>query len=286
VVAGASDPTVVPVSVVIPAHEEAAVIERCLRALTTGAAPGELEVVVVCNGCTDDTAARARAAWPDAIVVELAVASKASALNAGDEHATCFPRLYVDADVELTIDALRATVATLGEPGTLCAAPTPRFELAGRGGAIRRYYDVWRQLPYITDDMVGTGVYGLTADGRARFREFPAITADDQFVLQHFARGERRTVAGAEFTVHPPSSLAGLLAVRRRAYRGAAELEQSGLVSEPAAGGAGRRLLELARDPRQTVDVAWYVAVSLYAKAAARVTRSTAWERDTSSRSA
>src|SRR5262245_58336894 len=47
-------------SVVIPAHNEARVIERGLSSLLEGARPGELEIVVVCNGCTDDTAARAR----------------------------------------------------------------------------------------------------------------------------------------------------------------------------------------------------------------------------------
>ena len=51
--------SVVPVSVVIPAHDEEAVIERCLGTLLADARAGEVEVVVVCNGCTDDTAARA-----------------------------------------------------------------------------------------------------------------------------------------------------------------------------------------------------------------------------------
>ena len=40
-------------SVVIPAHNEAKVIGRCLSGLLEGMAPGELEVIVVCNGCTD-----------------------------------------------------------------------------------------------------------------------------------------------------------------------------------------------------------------------------------------
>ena len=44
-------------SVVIPAHNERRVIGRCLRALREGAAPGELDVIVVANACTDDTAA-------------------------------------------------------------------------------------------------------------------------------------------------------------------------------------------------------------------------------------
>ena len=49
-----------PISVVIPAHDEEAVVGRCLAALLDGARPGELDVVVVCNGCTDATADIAR----------------------------------------------------------------------------------------------------------------------------------------------------------------------------------------------------------------------------------
>jgi glycosyltransferase involved in cell wall biosynthesis len=270
--------------VVIPAHDEATVIQRCLDTLLADARPGEVDVVVVCNGCTDDTASRARAACPDATVIELPVASKTAALNAGDRRTNRFPRIYLDADVELSTDALRATARALTESGTLCAAPVPQFELQGRPSVVRRYYEVWQQLPYVTDDMVGTGVYGLSAAGRARFREFPAITADDQFVLQQFERGERRAVADARFTVHTPSTVRGLLAIRRRAYRGVAELDRVGLTRQPAAGGAGQRLATLARDPRNVANVACYVLVSLYAKAAARLARGAEWERDSSSR--
>ena len=48
-------------SVVIPAYDEAVVIERTLDSLFAGIEPGELDVVVVCNGCADDTATLARA---------------------------------------------------------------------------------------------------------------------------------------------------------------------------------------------------------------------------------
>ena len=49
-------------SVVIAAHNEAAVLGRCLRGLLADAEPGEFDVVVVPNGCTDATAEKARAA--------------------------------------------------------------------------------------------------------------------------------------------------------------------------------------------------------------------------------
>ena len=78
-------------SVVVPACQEEATIERCLEALLCDARPGELDVVVVCNGCSDATAALARGVGARlghrVDVLELDAASKAAALRAGDSAA-------------------------------------------------------------------------------------------------------------------------------------------------------------------------------------------------------
>src|SRR5206468_9477454 len=84
-------------SVVIPAHNEAAVIGRLLTAILADAGPDEFEIVVVPNGCTDDTAAVASSFGVR--VVETEVASKVAALRLGDASVKSFPRIYVDADV-------------------------------------------------------------------------------------------------------------------------------------------------------------------------------------------
>lgn len=46
---------------IIPAYNEAAVIERTLYPLSEAAAGGFIELIVVCNGCSDATADVARA---------------------------------------------------------------------------------------------------------------------------------------------------------------------------------------------------------------------------------
>lgn len=78
-----------PLDVVVPAHEEQALLPRCLRALLWDARDVELRIVVVANGCTDATPAAARRFVPAArelghelVVLELPVAGKAAALNA------------------------------------------------------------------------------------------------------------------------------------------------------------------------------------------------------------
>ena len=69
------------ISIVVPARNESPVIARTLKAMTNGAAPGEIDLIVVCNGCTDDTATVARSFGPPVRVIETEVGGKANALN-------------------------------------------------------------------------------------------------------------------------------------------------------------------------------------------------------------
>lgn len=267
-------------SVIIPAHDEEAVIGRCLGTLLEGAEPGELEIVVVCNGCRDGTAAAARAAAPEATVVELPQPSKAAALNEGDRWASAFPRVYLDADVEVSVVDLRRVAEALAQPGVLCAAPLPHFALRGRPWVVRKFYEAWERLPYLTQNMVGSGFYALSKEGRVRFDGFPDVTGDDHFVLQHFEPGERRAVAGASFVIHPPHSVRGLLAVRARVYRGNRELEDAGT---PAPLQRRRGAIVGLVRPGSVVPAAVYVLVNTIATFRSRW-RPERWERDDSTR--
>ncbi|WP_432570282.1 glycosyltransferase [Kineococcus sp. SYSU DK005] len=277
-------------SVVVPAHDEGAVIERCLRALRAG--DGDLEVVVVANACTDDTAERARAAG--ARVVETAVPGKAHALDLGDEACTAFPRAYLDADVSVDGQDLRRVLDVLREGPALAAAPRLRVDLSRSSWPVRAYYRVWTALPYVTDDLVGSGFYALSRAGRARFGTFPDATGDDTFVRALFAPGERVSVPGTTFTVHPPRTLAALLAVKTRARFGVAEHAAARVAghaqheSARAAQGPGPVLRRLAARPALWPALPVYAAVGLLTRLRARRRLSSgapvAWDRDTTSR--
>ena len=101
------------------------------RAITTGFPQKELDVVVVCNGCTDGTANTARRFGSAVRVIETDVASKVHALNLGDQVARSFPRVYIDADVVITADAIRAIANRLEQGDVLAVAPTPNINVAG-----------------------------------------------------------------------------------------------------------------------------------------------------------
>src|SRR4051812_40765720 len=97
-------------SIVIPAYNEGVLVDRCLAPFSDAR---NLRVIVVANGCHDDTADRARKHGVE--VVELPQASKIAALNAGDAAAgEIMPRIYLDADIKISLDsALRVARALL-----------------------------------------------------------------------------------------------------------------------------------------------------------------------------
>jgi len=213
------------ISVVIPAHNEESVIGRCLTALLNGAEPGELEVIVACNGCSDRTAERARAFGSAVQVIELAEASKTVALNAADAQATAFPRLYIDADVVLPLAGVRKVAEALRQNGALLASPVVKTDTGASSAAVRAFYDIWLRLPY-NQVMVGTGVYALSEQGRARFGAFPPIISDDGFVRSRFTPEERIAVPEAVVQVVAPRTLRDLIRVKTRVRLGVRQLQQ------------------------------------------------------------
>lgn len=213
-------------SVIVPAHNEEAVIGRCLSALVSGVRSDEMEVIVVCNGCTDATAREARAIVGPITIIETEVASKSHALNIGDEAARGFPRWYLDADIQVTLDAVRNVNSVMEASEIPAAAPRMTVDLSDRGKLIRAYYDIWTRLPYVTEGMIGSGVYVLSRSGRSRFRRFPDVIGDDAFIRLLFDPEERMSVEQSTFTVTPPRSLRVLTRVRARRRIAAEEMAE------------------------------------------------------------
>jgi len=276
------------ISIVIPARNEAPVIARNLRALTTGAAVDEIDVVVVCNACTDDTAGVARSFGPPVRVIETEVGGKAHALNLGDQAAVAFPRVYVDADVTISLNSIRALAARLELGDVLAVAPRALVDLNGCSWCVRAYYDIRSRLPTAREGIGGSGVYALAHAGRRRFGEFPNLTADDGYVRIQFSARERETLAHASSTVFAPRRLRDLVLVRTRARYGTIELERRCPDLRHNMGDRNHKSVAgLLRFPSLWPKVLVYSLVNIVARlrVAARLsTASLRWERDNTSR--
>jgi glycosyltransferase involved in cell wall biosynthesis len=273
-------------SIIVPAHNEEASIKRCLSCLVEAKAL-EDDIIVVCNGCSDRTAEIARQFAKDVVVVEVDIPSKTNALNVGDSLAKDFPRFYVDADVCLSAGAIREMAAGLNE-NILAVSPTVEMDFEGSSWAVRMYYHAWMDTPYVKAGLLGGGVYGLSADGRRRFAEFPDIVADDGFVRALFKEHERCRVTTAVSTVYAPRRLSDLLKIKTRSRRGVYELKQKfPELQENEVKGYREFLISRVKGPGRWLEFGVYVAVNIVTRLRARRLSRTGfqgWERDESSR--
>lgn len=271
-------------SVVIPAHDEERTIGRLLDALC--ATPGRLEVVVACNGCTDRTAEVARR-YP-VTVLDLPEPSKTLALRAADGVAHTYPRVYLDADVELTADGVAHLAAAVGPGGATVAAPRRVMPRTGVTALARWYYDVWEALPAVRSGLFGRGVLAVSEDGARRIGALPRMMADDLVLSEAFAPGERTVVDDVAVVVHPARTLRDLVRRRARVATGNVQADQAGLRGSGARTSPGDLLAVVRQRPALAVRVPVFLAVTvagrLRARTAVRRGDFTTWERDASSR--
>jgi glycosyltransferase involved in cell wall biosynthesis len=273
------------VSVVVPAHNEETVIAHNLRRLLATTAPGEFDVVVVANACVDATADAARQV-PGVRVFETPVPGKPNAIRLGDEACATFPRVYLDADVALDADGVRALVAACAEPGVLACAPAPRLDLAGVGPVARRVHRVHEQLIGPARALAGVGCYVLSEAGHARVFPMPNVISDDGWVHASFAPHERVVVREAHTLVRPARSVSAHLNRRIRVRRGNRQLAELGRTA-PEGRLRLRSLVELVTRRRvRLVDAGCYLSVLVIDRALTRLRRGrdAAWGSDASSR--
>lgn len=273
-------------SVVIPAHDEAQVIERTLRGLLDRTAAGRLDVVVVCNGCTDDTADVARR-FDGVRVIEVPEPSKQRAMEVGNQAATAYPRVHLDADVTISgADLLILARAVTG--GVHAAAPSRVLPLRQSSWIVRGYYRVWEQLPQVRDGLFGRGVIALSEEGQRRVDALPRVLSDDLAASEAFADSERRVVDDAFAVVHPPRTTADLLRRRVRVVTGNAQATDLGIRHRSSVTTPSVLIRMAVRDPRVGVRVPLFLGIGLVARwrsrRAVRAGDFTTWLRDESSR--
>lgn len=274
-------------SVVIPAHNEAGGIVHNLRALHKGLPAGALDVVVVCNGCTDATAEVVRREFPDVRVIERAQPSKAGAVAAGNAATDVLPRVHLDADITIDGATVRALVDALGE-GVHAAGPVRVLDRTGSSLLVRAYYDIWEALPQVQSGLFGRGVFALSEEGQRRVSALPHVMSDDLAVSEAFAAEERRIVNGAQSVVVLPRRTNDLIRRRVRVATGNAQASEVGAASTSTSTGL-RTVVSLAiRRPTLLPRIVVFTGVTVLARVRARRAIKAGdfetWLRDESSR--
>jgi cellulose synthase/poly-beta-1,6-N-acetylglucosamine synthase-like glycosyltransferase/peptidoglycan/xylan/chitin deacetylase (PgdA/CDA1 family) len=132
------------ISVVIPAFNEAAGIAATVRSMVASNYPGELEVIVVDDGSTDDTANIVRRLrLPGVRIISQANAGKPAALNRGIAEAWFNILVLVDGDTIFGRNALLRLALRLRDPHV--GAVSGNTKVANRNGLLGR----WQHLEYV-----------------------------------------------------------------------------------------------------------------------------------------
>ena len=284
-------------TVVVPAHDEALVVTRCLAAILGDADQGEFGVLVVSNGSTDDTAHRARLTGDQlghpVDVLEIPTASKLAALRAAEpvlRTKVGGVRIYVDADVVVDTAALRLLRDAVSVPEPKLGLLSPDIDSSASSPLVRAYYRAWAVLARARVQGSGSGVFALNAAGAARVAEWPDVLNDDGFVVRQF-RPEEKVLVDASARQFATRTVAGLIRRRARVVNGNRQLDLRWPLPL-GSGGSGARIGELrsAVKARRVPagDAAVFLAVTFAARALAawRRWRGTAehWSRDASTR--
>ena len=216
-------------TIIIPAYNEASVISECLESLLAQTYRGPLEIIVAANGCSDVTAALARAHEDSFVrkgysllVLEITRGNKNNAINHSDSIASFENRLYLDADVICDEDLITQIINELKTTKPIYVSGTLNIQ-EGPSFSSRCYGSIWKATPYIRDTIPGCGCYAVNAAGRCLWNQFPKIHSDDKFVRLLFSRYQRRQVK-AKYYWPLPQGFFTLIKIRTRWTRGNRQL--------------------------------------------------------------
>lgn len=175
-------------SVVMVAHNEAERVSAKLQNLLECDYPGELEVIVVCDGCEDETAEVSRQLGGERVrTIESERCGKAAGLNQGVAAARGSIVVFADVRQVFEADAIRQLVIPFANSSVVGVSGSLEIKAAadGPGKGIDVY---WKLEKFIRlaearmDSCIGcTGaIYALRADS---FRALPTDTILDDVVV-------------------------------------------------------------------------------------------------------
>src|SRR6266508_1242781 len=244
-----------PVSVIVPAYNEAANIAATVRSLVASDYP-RLEVIVVDDGSTDGTADIVeRLRLPGVFVIRQDNAGKPAALNTGIRYARGDVLVLVDVDTVFERDAVAELVQPLADPRV--GALSGNTKVANRRGLLGR----WQHLEYVIGFNLDRRMFDLgrcmpTVPGaigafrRAALRDVAGVSAqtlaEDTDVTMGVIRAGWRVVYNPDAIAwtEAPASLRQLWRQRYRWCYGTMQAmwkHRRALAEHGAAGRLGRR---------------------------------------------
>jgi len=256
------------ISIIVTARNQATDLRSCLNAILDGADSDELEIIVACNGCGDETAQVARGFGPAVRVVEMPAASHAHALNVADRAASAFPRFYLQAGVVCHLSSIRRMAKHLSDGLALAIAPPFRIRADQSGGIVRGFYEIAQRLPSHQDGLHGSSMFGLSQEGKQRFPHFPPVVAIEEFIRVSLEPDQFVRLENTRSRVTPPNTFGELLAAETELIRGVDQLRALDPSLPVDLGTDDRRVLRglFTRRPDLWLELGIYIFVRVLAR--------------------
>jgi len=276
-------------TIIVPAHNEASVIESCLNSIVNQT--GVDHIIVPCNGCTDNTVEIVKNKFPTAVCLDIKKPSKTNALNVAEEKAqelgVTYPIFYIDADTQLSENCIPKITQAMEKNGVLLSAPTPIINTDKSSWLVKTYYNVWTRLPYIKEGVIATCSFIVSESGRHRFDKFADVIGDDGFIRCHFKNKEISNIAGAEIYITAPRDIFSLIKIKTRARLGNMELlakKKCPVIEKKNYGSVMKQRLLSKEFLPTSIYILIASVIRLRAKSQFKKINSYQWEKDTSSR--
>jgi biofilm PGA synthesis N-glycosyltransferase PgaC len=235
-----------PISLLLAAYNEAENLPETFRSIGEQDYPGEMEIILVDDGSTDNTAeVLAGLNVPNLKVIQANHGGKANALNEGLKHVTHAVMVCIDADTFLHREAVRRIVARLltDPPGTAAVAGCVLVKNS-RASFLAKMQE-WdyftgiasakRQQSLYQGTLVAQGAFSaFLTDAVRALRGWPAVIGEDIVMTWALLKADWRV--GFESTAigftAAPTSLGAFLRQRKRWARGMIEgLRQYGSIA-------------------------------------------------------
>jgi glycosyltransferase involved in cell wall biosynthesis len=272
-------------SIIIPVHNEAAVLPVTIPVILNGLNP-DAKLIYVCNGCTDGSAnIISTITGGRATLIETKIKGKPNAIRIGEARAgDGFPRFFVDADISIMGEDFDKLAADLAEAGTELVSPLAGLDTTGCTYAARKIAEVWSNLPFMKQSAF-RAVIGVSREGRTRWNELPNVIADDTFMAIQIAPQSRKVVSHVRTVERVPRTFWACVGVRARWLMGDWELRKLGF--QLYSDSQKKALLDMLRNSRTILSASIYLSHRLCATLLAKwwvFQKKTNWYRDETSR--
>lgn len=223
-------------SIIIPAYNEATVISQTLNFLLNDKCLNGCEIIVVCNGCLDNTA-EVVASYKTANLAQLgernialnieqlAQGSKTQAINLGLSVKQYAQVVLLDADIHITGENIIRLVAELYEPNIEVASPKITFDYHQSSWLVRQYYKIAEQSLYNSQYRI-SNVIALSKNAVEQLGALPEVIADDEYLRRQFSLAQCSLVASLQHRFICPKNVRNLLNALTRVERGNIQLKQ------------------------------------------------------------